>query len=137
MTQSAPVSPLYSRSMRAGDLLFVSGQLPLGEGVMLHPGRVGAEVTVEQAREAAALAARRCLDVVRDELGSLEEVRVVRVGGYVAAGPGFFDAPAVIDAASQFVLGELGENGHHARLAVGVASLPLNACVEVEMAVQC
>ncbi|MDX2939386.1 RidA family protein [Streptomyces ipomoeae] len=130
--------PLYVRAVRTGDLLFISGQLPLAEAGLLHPGHVGREVTVEQAREAAALAARRCLDVAKDELGSLDAIKAVaRIGGYVAAAEGFVDAPAVVDAASQVALDELGERGRHARLAMGVASLPLGACVEIEMAVQC
>lgn len=139
MTESVKSpSPLYSRAVRVGDLLFVSGQLPINGDGLLHPGRVGEEVTVEQAREAAELAAIRCLDVVRDELGSLDAVKgIARIGGYVAAGEGFVDAPSVVDAASRIVLDALGSRGRHSRLAVGVASLPLGACVEIEMAVQC
>lgn len=125
--------------MRVGELLFVSGQLPINaETGLLHPGRVGADVTLEQAREAAALAAENCLTVIRESLGSLDAVKAVaRLGGYVAAGEGFSNAPAVVDAASAVILEALGERGQHARLALGVASLPLNACVEIELAVQC
>lgn len=138
MVESVTSTPLYERAVRVGDLLFVSGQLPIGDAGLLYPGRVGQEVTVEQAREAAVLAASRCLDVVRDELGSLDAVKgIARIGGYVSAGEGFVDAPAVIDGASQLALDVLGEKGHHARLAMGVASLPLGACVEIEMTVQC
>lgn len=138
MAESVTSTPLYERAVRVGDLLFVSGQLPIGDGGLLYSGRVGQEVTVEQAREAAMLAASRCLDVVRDELGSLDAVKgIVRIGGYVSAGEGFVDAPAVIDGASRLVLDVFEEKGHHARLAVGVASLPLGACVEIEMTVQC
>ena len=138
MAESVTSTPLYERAVRVGDLLFVSGQLPIGDAGLLYPGRVGQEVTVEQAREAAVLATRRCLDVVRDELGSLDAVKgIARIGGYVSAGEGFVDAPAVIDGASQLALDVLGEKGHHARLAMGVASLPLGACVEIEMTVQC
>jgi|UniRef100_UPI0021F2437D enamine deaminase RidA (YjgF/YER057c/UK114 family) len=138
MAESITSTPLYERAVRVGDLLFVSGQLPLGGGGLLYPGRVGQDVTIEEAREAAVLAARRCLDVVRDELGSLDAVKgIARIGGYVSAGEGFVDAPAVIDGASRLALDVLGGKGRHARLAVGVSSLPLNACVEIEMTVQC
>ncbi|ABG99933.1 possible endoribonuclease L-PSP (plasmid) [Rhodococcus jostii RHA1] len=138
MTQSVSTPPLYSRAIRVGDLLYISGQLPLTADGLLYAGHVGQEVSVEQAREAAALAARRCLDIAREELGSLESIRAVaRLGGYVSSGEGFCDAPAVVDAASQVVLDHLGGRGRHARLALGVASLPLGACVEIEMAVYC
>jgi enamine deaminase RidA (YjgF/YER057c/UK114 family) len=121
-----------------GDLLFISGQLPIGDDGVQHPGFVGRDVTVEQARQAAALAARRCLDIARAELGSLDAIKgIARLGGYVAVGEGFTDAPAVVDAASQVAHDELGDRGRHARLALGVASLPLGSCVEIEMAVQC
>lgn len=138
MAQPAFSPPLYAGAQRIGDLLFVSGQLPIGQGGLLHSGLVGEEVSVEQTREAARVAAGRCLDVIRNELGSLDAVKgVARIGGYVASGQGFVDAPVVIDAASRTILDALGERGHHARLALGVASLPLGACAEVEMTVQC
>lgn len=138
MAQPAFSPPLYAGAQRIGDLLFVSGQLPIGQGGLLHSGLVGEEVSVEQTREAARVAAGRCLDVIRNELGSLDAVKgVARIGGYVASGQGFVDAPVVIDAASRTILDALGERGHHARPALGVASLPLGACAEVEMTVQC
>ncbi|MET9085855.1 RidA family protein [Streptomyces sp. NPDC004237] len=138
MSLTHPPTALYQRAVRSGDMLIVSGQLPVRDQTVIHAGRVGAEVTVEQAQEAAALAAQRCLDVLRAELGSLDAVRrVVRIGGYVAAADGFFDAPAVVNAASRTVLDALGSRGEHARVALGVASLPLNSCVEIEMSVEC
>lgn len=138
MTPPVTAPPLYARAMRVGDLLFISGQLPVSDARLLYPGHVGTEVTIEDAREAAALAAGNCLDVIRETLGSLDDVKgVARLGGYVAAGDGFNNAPAVVDAASQVILDALGDRGRHARLALGVASLPLGACVEIELAVQC
>lgn len=138
MTSPLTTPPLYARARRVGELLFVSGQLPVSEAGLLHPGRVGTEITLEQAQEAAALAAQNCLAVVRDTLGSLDAVKgVARLGGYVSAGEGFSNAPAVVDAASQQILEALGDRGQHARLALGVASLPLGASVEIELAVQC
>lgn len=138
MSQPASAPPLYESAVRVGDLLFISGQLPIGDDGVQHPGFVGRDVTVEQARQAAALAARRCLEVARAELGSLDAIKgIARLGGYVAVGEGFTDVPAVVDAASQVAHDELGDRGRHARLALGVASLPLGSCVEIEMAVQC
>ncbi|MER6559236.1 RidA family protein [Streptomyces sp. NPDC001027] len=138
MNQPVPATALFERAVRTDALLFVSGQLPISDDGLRHPGAVGRDVSLEQAREAAALAARRCLDVARAELGSLDAIRsVTRIGGYVAAGEGFTDAPAVVNAASQAVLEELGERGRHARVALGVASLPLGACVEIEMVIAC
>ena len=138
MNQPTSAPPLYKRASRVGDLLFISGQLPIGDDGIEHPGFVGRDVSVQQAREAAALAARRCLDIARAELGSFDAIKsVVRIGGYVAAGEGFTDAPAVVDAASQVAHDTLGTRGHHARVALGVASLPLGACVEIEMVVEC
>jgi enamine deaminase RidA (YjgF/YER057c/UK114 family) len=138
MTSSVTTPPLYAKARRVGDLLFVSGQLPINEAGLLYPGQVGADITVEQAQEAAALAAQNCLAVVSDALGSLDAVKgVARLGGYVATAEGFSNAPAVVDAASQQILEALGERGQHARLALGVASLPLGASVEIELAVQC
>jgi enamine deaminase RidA (YjgF/YER057c/UK114 family) len=110
MAQPVFSPPLYVGAQRIGDLLFVSGQLPIGHGGLLHSGLVGEEVSVEQAREAARVAAGRCLDVIRNELGSLDAVKgVARIGGYVASGQGFVDAPVVIDAASRTILDALGE----------------------------
>lgn len=138
MNQPVSAPPLFERAARADGLLFISGQLPIDDDGLRHPGAVGHDVSLEQAREAAALAARRCLQVARAELGSLDAVKsVIRIGGYVTAGEGFTDAPAVVDAASQAVLDELGGRGRHARVALGVASLPLGACVEIEMVIAC
>ncbi|MBO1269319.1 RidA family protein [Arthrobacter cavernae] len=121
---------------RSGNLLFVSGQLPLAGGELVATGIVGATVTVDQAREAAEACANNCLAVVEAELGSLENVDfVVKLNGYVASASDFTAQAAVMDAASDVVLARLGDAGEHARLAIGVASLPLGAAVEVEMIV--
>jgi len=120
--------------VRAGSLVFVSGQLPLRDGAVLHRGRLGAGVSVEQGREAARAAAVNALGAAHALLGSLEAARVVRAVGYVACAPAFVDQPAVVNGASELLRDVFGEErGIGARLALGVASLPLNAPVELEL----
>lgn len=130
-------TPLFKSTSRMGDTLFVSGQLPLVDGVVVNPGLVGTDVTIEEARHAAALCVTNGLRAIESELGSLDAVvSIAKLNGYVAAGHGFYDAAAVIDAASELLIEKLGDRGRHARLAIAVAGLPKNACVEVEMTVQ-
>lgn len=137
-TTSIPAK-LYLPSRRAGDLIYISGQLPIVNGHMLATGVVGdgeGDVSVDLAQQAAAAAARNCLRAVLEELDSLDDLEhVVKLNGFVASAPGFTGQPAVIDAASQVLLTELGERGRHARLAVGVAALPFGAPVEIELIV--
>lgn len=134
MSASAPAATLaYSPFRRVGDLLFVSGQLPIRDGLLLAPGIVGDSVGVEAAADAAAEAARLCLTTAQTALGSLESIaHVVKVTGYVAATPDFVDHATVIDAASRVFTQTLGAVGEHARAAIGVASLPRGSSVEVE-----
>jgi len=125
---------LYRPAVRAGSLVFVSGQLPWRDGAVLHRGRLGAGVSVEQGREAARAAAVNALGAAHALLGSLEAARVVRAVGYVACAPAFVDQPAVVNGASELLRDVFGEErGIGARLALGVASLPLNAPVELEL----
>ena len=123
---------MYVPAVHVGRLLFVSGQLPRSGDRLMFTGKVGREVTFEQAQEAARQAALHILAVVRRGLGTLDRVkRVVKVEGYVASAPGFVDQAAVVNGASE-LLGEVfGEAGRHARVAVGVAVLPTDAPVEV------
>lgn len=115
---------------------YISGQLPrLGESVM-HPGKVGAEVTLEQAREAARLCILYGLAALEESIGDLGRVdQILKVNGFVNSAPGFIDQPKVLDAASDLLLSLFGERGRHARSAVGVAELPRNTPVEIEMIV--
>lgn len=130
-------TPLFESTSRIGNTMFVSGQLPLVDGTVVNPGLVGTDVTVEEARQSAAICVSNGLDALERELGSLDAVAsIAKLNGYVAAGVGFYDAAAVIDAASQVLLERLGERGRHARLAIAVAGLPKNACVEIELTVQ-
>jgi enamine deaminase RidA (YjgF/YER057c/UK114 family) len=118
-------------------LLFTAGQLPFEEGQLRYTGKVGKDVSAEEAEEAARLCALNALAAVEAEAGSLENVRrIVKVTGYVASAAGFNRQPEVINGASD-ILGEVfGERGTHARSAVGVAELPLDVPVEVELIVE-
>jgi enamine deaminase RidA (YjgF/YER057c/UK114 family) len=123
----------FVQSTRAGNLVFVSGQLPRKDGKMLNPGKVGAGVAIEQAQESAKLCALNILAVAQAACdGDLSRIRaVVRLEGFVACAPTFTDQPMVINGASDLIVSVFGDSGKHARLAVGVAALPLDACVEV------
>jgi enamine deaminase RidA (YjgF/YER057c/UK114 family) len=136
ITLPATAKPLaiYQPAVRSGELIFVSGQLPTREGVVVHPGRLGDGVTVEQAKEAAGVAALNVLAAVHDLVGSLEGLRVVRLVGYVACTPEFDQHPAVVNGASELLRDIFGEElGVGVRLALGVASLPARAPVEIEV----
>ena len=116
-------------------LAFVSGQLPRS-GEALVTGKVGVDVDLEQAREAARLCILQGLACLKQALGSLERVeKVLKVTGFVASAPGFHQQPKVIDAASELLVQVFGEAGRHARSAIGVAELPRNAAVEIELIV--
>ena len=127
----------YVPAVRSGDLVFTSGQLPMAGGELGGVGKVGAQVTPERARELARLCALNALAAI-DALVGLDAVQqVVKVVGFVASMPDFSGQPAVVNGASE-LLGEVfpGEAGRHARSAVGVAVLPLDAPVEVELVVR-
>ena len=127
----------YIPAVRAGDLLFTSGVLPMKEGRLAYEGKLGKELTVEQGREAARLAVLNALAVVKQELGSLDKVaRVVRLTGHVASAPGFVQQPAVLNGASDLLVAIFGEVGRHTRAALGAAELPLNSPIELELIVQ-
>ena len=116
-------------------LAFVSGQLPR-QGESLVTGKVGGDVDLEQAREAARLCILQGLACLIPVLGSLDRVeKILKVTGFVASAPGFNQQPKVIDAASELLVQVFGEAGRHARSAIGVGELPRNACVEIEMIV--
>ena len=119
--------------MQTGNLLFVSGQIPVRDGEVLRRGRCGDDVEVSEAAALARQCALNGLSAARGELGSLDRItRVVRIAGFVASTPDFRDQPAVVNGASQLLVDIFGEAGRHARAAVGVAALPLGVPVEVE-----
>lgn len=127
----------YLPVVRSGNLLFLSGQLCTVAGELKYQGKAGKEVSLDDAYEAAKAAAINSLAVIKKQVGSLDKVkRIVKVVGYVASDPSFSDQPKVINGASDFLQEVFGDKGTHARSAVGVASLPLNVPVEVEMIVE-
>ncbi|MBA9001905.1 RidA family protein [Thermomonospora cellulosilytica] len=130
------VAPLasYVPAVRTGSLVYTSGQVPFVKGEPIVTGKVGAEVTLEQAQEAARVCALNAIAALRAEVGELSRVtRIVKVVGFVASAPGFFGQPQVVNGASD-LLGEVfGEAGRHARSAVGVTVLPRDVPVEVEL----
>ena len=133
---AAPVAA-YVPAVRSGNLVFTAGQLPIVDGKVVITGKVGAEVTPEQAKDMAQICALNALAAI-SLVADIDQIeRVVRVGGFVNGVPGFVAIPQVINGASELLIKLFGEvNGKHARTAIGVAELPLNAPVEVEMVVQ-
>ncbi|MFF5261997.1 RidA family protein [Actinomadura viridis] len=130
------VAPLasYVPTMRTGSLVYTSGQVPFVKGELHVFGKVGAEVDLDQAVEQARVCALNCVAALKAEVGELSRVtRIVKVVGFVASAPDFYGQPQVINGASD-LLGEIfGPAGTHARSAVGVAVLPRNVPVEVEL----
>jgi enamine deaminase RidA (YjgF/YER057c/UK114 family) len=120
-----------------GGRIRTSGQLPRDhDGKLVHPGVLGAGLTVEQGNEAARWCALNALSVLRAELGSLDRVdRVLTVLGFVASAPGFVEQPAVVDGASRLLFDVFGAAGRHSRSAIGVAALPRGGAVEIEVEV--
>ena len=132
------VPPLaaYVPAVRTGSLVFTAGQLPMTDGTLPVTGKVGAEVSVEQANALARTCALNGLAAIHALVGLDSVVRVVKVVGYVASTPDFTGQPAVVNGASELLGQVFGAAGAHARSAVGVASLPLDAPVEIELVVE-
>jgi enamine deaminase RidA (YjgF/YER057c/UK114 family) len=131
-----PPSPVpvaaYVPVVVSGALAFVAGQVPIIDGQVLHPGLLGDQVSVEQGYEGGRRAALQALSALRAELGSFDRLRrIVQVTVYIASTPDFGDHPKVANGASELLVAVLGEEGKHARAAIGMASLPLGACIEV------
>jgi enamine deaminase RidA (YjgF/YER057c/UK114 family) len=132
---AAPVAA-YVPAIRAGQLVFTSGQLPFVDGGLRRTGKVGGTVDIEDAAADAKLCALNALAAVDDLVGLDNVRRVIRVVGYVASAEGFTGQPRVVNGASEFLGRVFGEAGQHARSAIGVAELPMNAPVEVELTVE-
>jgi enamine deaminase RidA (YjgF/YER057c/UK114 family) len=127
----------YVPAKRAGDLVMTSGQVPARGGEFLHQGTVGENVSTAQAQACARQCVLNALAAVRAVTGTLDAVaEVVSLRGFVASGPGFYDQPEVLDAASELLVDIFGESGKHVRSAVGVNVLPRNLPVELELTVQ-
>lgn len=132
----APVGA-YVPYVVAQGLLFISGQLPLREGKLLHRGKVGAEVAFPEAQDCARVCFLNALAQAKAALGSLDRVkRVVRMTGFVASAPDFTDQASVMNGASECAVGVFGDAGKHARLAIGVAELPLATPIELEVIIE-
>jgi enamine deaminase RidA (YjgF/YER057c/UK114 family) len=127
----------YIPAVRSGTLVFTSGQLPFVAGTLPRTGKVGADVTVDEAADLARICALNAIAAANTALGDLDQVvRVVKVLGFVASAPDFTGQPQVVNGASNLLKDVFGEAGSHARSAVGVAVLPLDAPVEIEMVVE-
>jgi enamine deaminase RidA (YjgF/YER057c/UK114 family) len=135
-TAAAPVAA-YVPAVKTGNLVFTAGQLPVVDGKLLLTGKVGSDVTPEDAKKMAEICALNALAAI-SLVADIDQIeKIVRVGGFVNGAPGFVAMPAVINGASELLIKLFGEvNGKHARTAIGVAELPLNAPVEVELIVQ-
>ena len=137
LPSDTPPLAAYVPAVRTGNLVYTSGQLPRIDGELTHVGKVGTEVTPEQAKEAAQACALNAIAAVKGEIGDLDKVRrVVKVVGFVASAPDFTGQPGVVNGASELLGKVFGDAGVHARSAVGVAALPLDVPVEVEMIVE-
>jgi enamine deaminase RidA (YjgF/YER057c/UK114 family) len=127
----------YVPAVETGSLLYISGQLPIRDGALIHTGRVPDAVTLEAAKEAARQCLINALAVAREQLTTLDRVvRIVRLSGFVASAPDFYQQPAIINGASDLLEAVFGVAGQHSRIAVGVVSLPLNAPVELDLIMQ-
>ena len=132
------VAPLasYLPAKRTGNLVYTAGQLPMESGKLVGTGKVGAEVSPEEGKALARLCALNALAAVHSLVGIDSVTQVVKVVGFVSSAPGFTGQPGVINGASELLAEVFGDNGPHARSAVGVAELPLDAPVEVELIVE-
>jgi enamine deaminase RidA (YjgF/YER057c/UK114 family) len=125
---------VYTPCVVQGGVAYVSGQVPLVAGSVLHPGHLGDRVTIEEGAAAARQAALQALSVLRDALRGFDRLeRLLQVTVYVASTPDFVDHPKVANGASELLLDVLGDAGGHARAAIGMSSLPLGVCVELAL----
>jgi enamine deaminase RidA (YjgF/YER057c/UK114 family) len=127
----------YVPAVRTGNLVFVAGQLPMRDGKILFRGRVGRDLDVEKAQEAARVCFLNILAALGSAGASPDQVtRVIRLGGFVQSADGFSEQPKVLNGASDLCQAVFGEIGRHARAAVGVSALPLDAAVEIEALIE-
>jgi len=134
-----PPKPLaaYIPAKQTGNLVFTAGQLPMVNGEIILKGLLGQDVEIEPAYNAAKICTLNALSAIKGVIGDLDKIKqVVRVVGYVASVPTFTQQPAVVNGASEFLLEVFDDKGKHARSAVGMAVLPLNAAVEIELTVE-
>ena len=127
----------YVSAKQSGKLVFTAGQLPMVDGELISKGLLGQDIEIEQANNAARICTLNALAAIKGVIGDLDRIKqIVRVVGYVASVPTFTQQPAVVNGASELLLEIFGEAGKHARSAVGMTVLPLNASVEIELTVE-
>ena len=127
----------YIPAKKVGNLIFTSGQLPMVNGELISKGLLGQDVEIEEANKAAMICTLNALAAIKGVIGDLDLIQqIVRVVGYVASVPTFTQQPAVVNGASELLLEIFGDDGKHARSAVGMVVLPLNASVEIELTVE-
>lgn len=139
ITLPTPPKPAgsYIPVVITGNLAFVSGQIPMQDGKVIHTGKVPTEKSIEDAQSAAKICAINLLAQLKANLGSLDRItKIIRVSGFVNCAPDFSEQPKIINAASDLFFEIFGEKGKHSRIAVGVPSLPLNSTVEIDMIVE-
>ena len=132
----SPPKPVgsYVAVVITGKLAFVSGQIPIKDGKIIYAGKVSKDLSVEDAQKAARLCVINALAQLKAELGNLDRIsKIVKVSGFVNSPPEFTDQPKVINGASDLLFEIFGQKGQHARIAVGVSSLPLNSAVEIDL----
>jgi enamine deaminase RidA (YjgF/YER057c/UK114 family) len=133
LPKASPPGGMYVPAVRTGNLVYVAGQVPMIDGKIAAIGKVGAEVTTEEAYRLCQHCALAALAAI-DQIAGLENVtQIVKVSGFVASAPGFTDQPAVVNGASELFVAVFGAAGQHARTSIGVPELPLGAPVEVEV----
>ena len=138
---SLPIPPKpagsYIPVVRTGNLIFVSGQIPIKDGVVQFQGKVPTSISIEDAQKAARLCIINVLAQIKSEIGTLDKIsKIVKVSGFVNSSPEFTEQPKIINAASDLLFEIFGQGGKHTRIAVGVASLPLNSSVEIDVIVE-
>jgi enamine deaminase RidA (YjgF/YER057c/UK114 family) len=137
LPETAKPLAAYIPAVQSGNLVFTSGQLPMIQGSLAETGKVGGSVSPERAKELATVCALNALAAVKTVIGDLDKIkRIVKVVGFVSSTPEFSGQPAVVNGASEFLGEVFGDKGIHARSAVGVAVLPLDAPVEIELIVE-
>jgi enamine deaminase RidA (YjgF/YER057c/UK114 family) len=127
----------YVPAVRSGNYVYTSGQVPFVKGELMHRGKLGGDLTIEQGYECARVTAMNCLAAVKSVIDDLDRVkRIVRVTGFITSAPGFTDQPKVLNGASDLLVEIFGERGKHSRLAIGTSELPLGAPLEIDMVVE-
>lgn len=137
LPEAAKPLAAYVPAVQVGDYVYTSGQIPMVDGALKYAGKIGKEYTEADGYEAAKICAINCLSAIKGVIGSLDKIECIfKVTGFVNSAPGFNMQPKVINGASEFLGEVFGDAGVHARSAVGVSDLPIDAAVEVEMIVK-